>query len=531
MRSAGSLVVLVACGLCPSLARAAEGEEELIDDPLSTAPKPAPEASKATGSSESGGAAKPSDSSSPHFHLDVWLRAAADTHWTRDDVVPALGEDVVRERLWTTLGVSGGAPTGVRYVLETRLVLENRAKRAGSGNGWPLDRASWLYEALVTAAFVDVPLGERVRARVGEQVVTWGRMDLASAADVLERRDLREPPSADPSGARLPTPTVRLDVHASDAIDATLAWTVVAMPHRFELLGSSWALLGPGVLGGAGGALRDRLAAVAAATDQTTFTRVQQGLVDASTPAARPDGGELAARVDAHLGGADVGLTYGWVRTKLPVIDVDPVLRDFRGEIADGVALLRALNEGRPLIGVSYPRYHQLALDLEGTAGPLTLSWELGYTPKRPLYVRDASGFPVRADAGLAQIGVRAQWASDDTLIAAEADVFEVTGAPPDGAGPWLGFGPHRSLAALLATADTKIGDRLHVGLGALTTTSGPSLALLPRAGWELDDAWTLGLAASFFPRLRTSPAREGLTLADTLHDRDFVEASVRYRR
>jgi hypothetical protein len=539
----GALVIGAIAATAAS-AWGAEGDEEVIDDPLAHAPAVSSSSTSASANAGAGasagtnaGAGAGASAGAPRFHVDVWMRSFVDTKWTRDDVAPSLGEDVVRERLRTTFGVTGGNEGALKYALEVRLNLEARAKKGPSG-GPLLDRDTWLYEAIPTAAFVEVPIGDRVRVRAGEQVVAWGRMDLASAADVLERRDLREPPSVDPSGLRLPTPTIRTDVHVSDAIDATFAWTVVAMPHKYELFGSSWALVGPGVIGAA--PMRATIERFAGAMDQTQFVRLQQALVDASTPSARLDGGEIAARFEAHVGGADLGLTYGWIRSKLPVIDVDPLLRNYRGGIADGAAILQALNDGRQLFSTSFPRYHQLALDLEGTAGPFTLSWELGFTPKRALFTTPntalvpsdlASGFPVRADAPLVQAGVRAQLVQGDTIVAAEVDGFEVTEDPPPGGGAWLGFGAHRMLLAGLASVETRVLDEHVLDLGVLTTSSGPSLALMPRWSWELDDAWSLGLAASFFPKLRTPPARDGVTLADVLYDRDFVEAFVRWRR
>lgn len=503
-------------------------DEETIDDPLA---QHARETSATPATVEAKNEAKNEPAGAPRFHLDVFAYVSIDTKWTRDDVAPSLGEDVARARLRTTLGVEGGAPKSLRYVLEARLSLEARGKRAPSGESWPLERATYLYEALPTAAYVEVPLGAWLRARVGEQVVAWGRMDLASAADVLERRDLREPPTIDPTYVRLPTPTVRFDGKLGAALDATLAWTVVSMPHKYDLLGNSWAILGPGFFESAG-SLHDRLALLAASTDQTTFVRVQQALVDASSPSARLDGGELAARAVAHVGGVDLGATYGWVRTKLPVIDVDPVLRDFRGDAQSGAALLRALQDGRPLLSTSYPRYHQLALDLEGVAGPLTLSWELGFTPKRPLYVQDPSGFPVRSDSGLAQVGVRAQYVRDERFVASlEADLFEAVDAPPPGLGPYVLFGVHRAIGALVASLDVTPWKKHVLDLGVIGTTSGPSLALLPRYAFELDEAWTLGLAAAFFPRLRAREASAPLTLSDVQVGRDFAQAFVRYRR
>ena len=510
-----------------------EGEEEVIDDPLSTAPKPDPAQTKAA--KTPAGPPSETESTGPELHLDLWARQFVDTKWTRDDEAPSLGEDVVRSRLRTTIGVTGGSFTSIRYAVEVRLDLEARGKRAESGASWPIARASYLYEALPMAAYVEVPIGQRLRVRAGEQVVSWGRMDLASAADVLERRDLREPPAVDPSGLRLPTPTVRADLDLGDTFDVTLAWSVVSLPHRFDVLGTSWALLGPGVLGGSG-PTRSNLERIAASMDQTTFVRLQRSLVDSSAPSARLDGGDLAARMTAHVGGLDLAFTYGWVRTKLPVLEVDPLLRNYRGGVSDGVALMNALNEGRTLMSASYPRYHQLALDAEGTAGPLTISWELGLTPKRPLFVTDASGFPVRNDAPLGQLGVRAQYAHEGqgggAIVAAlELDAFEALASPPEGSGPYVAFGRARTLLTALGSLGLTLGKKHVVELGGLVTSSGPSIALLPRYSYELDQHWTVGLAGSFFPRLREARQDGGLTLADVQSGRDFGELFARYRR
>jgi hypothetical protein len=517
--SAGaSIAMLVTAGVARAQTTTpAEGDDEIIDDPLSTAPKPTPKPKIAPATEKT-----ETESTGPELHLDVWARQLVDTKWTRDDAAPSLGEDVVRSRLRTTIGVTGGSFTSIRYALEVRLDLEARGKRAESGKSWPIDRATYLYEALPMAAYVEVPIGQRIRLRAGEQVVAWGRMDLASAADVLERRDLREPPAIDPSGLRLPTPTLRADVDLGEKLDATLAWTVVSIPHRFDLLGTSWSLVGPGVLGSSG-PTKGNLDRIASSTDQTTFVRLQRSLVESAAPSARLDGGELAARMTAHVGGLDVGFTYGWVRTKLPVIEIDPLLRNFRGGVSDGVALTNALNEGRTLLSASYPRYHQFALDAEGTAGPFTLSWELGLTPKRPLFVTDPSGFPTRHDAALGQLGVRAQYAheaqSGDTVVAAvELDAFEALESPPVGAGPYVALGRARTLLTALSSL-------------SLTLKKKHVVELLPRYSYELDQHWTLGLAGSFFPRLRAARPEDGLTLADVTAGRDFGEAFVRYRR
>jgi hypothetical protein len=354
-------------------------------------------------------------------------------------------------------------------------------------------------------------------------------MDLFSAADVLERRDLREGPTTDPTGLRLPTATVRLDAQLSSRLDTTLAWTVIAQPHRFDLLGTSWSLLGPGVLEGAG-PTRATLERLARGSDGSTFVRAQAALVSATTPEARLDGGEIAMRTTAHVGGIDLALTYGWVRSKVPVIEIAPAIRDAAlqsSEFAFGAAVLESINDGTPLVTTSYPRYHQLALDAEGTAGPFTISWELGFTPSRPLFVADPSGFPRRRDAGLVQAGVRAQWTHGEEAAAA----LEIDGIEAVESGDWLLLGRRRTLLALLLTGHWAFVPKHFVEGAIVATTSGPSIAVVPRYGYEAGEHWTFGLGGAFFPRFRRSANVDPVTLADVQAGRDFVEVFARYRR
>jgi hypothetical protein len=437
------------------------------------------------------------------FHVDVYHRTMVDTHWSTDRVAPSLAEDVVRSWLRTTFSASGG--TAMRYRIDVRLDLEARAKDA-------FKRPTYLYDALPLAAYADVPVGQKVRVRIGEQVVSWGRMDIASAADILDRRDLRMP--LEPT--HLPTPTIRADIHGP--IDLSLAWSVIARPHRFDLAGSSWSVLNPGVLGTVAG--RDTLHRIATSTDGATFMRVQDAFLQATSASPRIDGGDIAARATAGM----FAFTYGYARTKLPIITFDQALVDLitRGDLPSAFGLVRALDEGRPLIATQYPRVHQFALDMEGTAGPFVLSWELGFSPSRPLYVLDKNNIPARADTPLAQAGVRAQYTRGETFAwITEADYFIATRT-----NDYLLF--RRALLMASSVVRETFARKHAVEGGALFTTSGPSLALTARYGYELSDAWTVGVGGAFFPRLRE--ARSFITLADVQVGRDFLELFVRAR-
>jgi hypothetical protein len=479
-----------------ALAQLAASQEETIDDP--------------TAHASANVEAPASD-----VHLDVWSRTAVDTKWSRDPQAPALSEDVARSWLRTSISTAGG--TTLRYALDVRLDLETRVKKG-------FERPTYLYDAVPMAAWIELPIGQRAKLRVGEQIVSWGRMDLASAADVLERRDLRWGPSLDPSGLRLPAPIARLDLQLHRAFDLSLAWAVVALPHRFELAGTSWSILGPGILGTANGS--EALNRIAQATDASTFVRVQDAFVQASSAPPRLDGGDLATRGTIHLGGADLAFTYGYVRSKVPVIAADRALVDVLtvGNLASALNLVSALEEGRPLITTEYPRYHQLALDLEGTAGPFVLSWELGFTPSRPLFVPDPSSLPRRVDSGLAQGGLRMQYTrGEDFGLVSEIDYYVPTKREPF-------VILDRALVAFLVNA-RKTFDRHAFELGGLLTNSGPSLFVSARYVYELTDAGSVGAGGSFFPDLRKTRNPADITLADVQVGRDYVEAFVRFRR
>lgn len=510
LASGPSLAAILLAGHAAHAATA-EAETEVIEDPLASkpatpakAPEPAPKVRAARAVDD--------------LRIDLWQRSTIDTHWARDALAPALGEDVLRTWLRTSFSLAG-ASERLRYKLDVRLDLEARAK-AG------LTRGAFLYDAQPLAAWVEVPIGQHVRATVGEQVVAWGRLDLASAADMLDRRDLRAGPTVDPSWSRLPIPAVRLDANVS-RFDLSLVWSVLSRPHRLELSGSSWAALGPGVLSTYDA--RRALGRIAASTDASTFVRVQDAWVSASSAAPLADGGDLAARATTHVGGANLGLTYGYLRSKLPVIVADRALVDVLtiGTLPTAFNLVSALEEGRPLLTTTYPRYQQLAFDVEGTAGSVVLAAEVGFSPSRPMYVPDPSSLPRRADTGLFQTGARAQWNRGETFTL----VFEVDYFRAVEPAHYLLLGRRGAMLAS-SLAARKTFDH-HVLEGATVfTTSGPSLLLAARYGYELDETWTLGLGGTAFPRLRGGAGgSDGTTLADVQVGRDFVEVFVRARR
>ncbi|MFI5300517.1 MAG: hypothetical protein ACHREM_20715, partial [Polyangiales bacterium] len=433
----------------------------------------------------------------------------------------------------------GGDVGETRWKLDVRLDLQARGKQAASG--FPIERPTTLYEATPVAAWIEVPISSATRLKIGEQVVRWSRMDLLPASDVLARVDLSSASIVDPSLSQLPTPTARFDATLSDAFDATIAWSVVSLPHRVDLFGSSWALVGPGLLDIAG-ATRGTIDRLANSLDSATFLRVQQALLETDTTSPSffsGNFGDVAARLRWRTGGVDVTLSYGNAASKLPQLDIDPALAAVatRGDLESALQLVSALDQGRRLIAARYPRFHQVALDFEGTAGPFTLSWELGASPSRPLWLLDDSAFPQQANRPVLQASGRAQWIHDEGLsLVAEIGAMEAISSSSDldaeRGHPLVVFGPSHALVVGMLSAHWAPSRSQAFDVGVVATSSGPSLAVTPRWEWTLDDHWSCGAFGGFFPDVRGAPSGPfDVRVADWLVGRDFVEAFVRVRR
>ncbi len=492
-RAAASLAALFAAA--PGPARA---DDEIIDDPTvaatpATPPRPPP----------------------PRriWHAELMARATTQLAWEA-------GKDVLEGRTRARLWVADAPDERLAYTIGVRFDALSRTARA---DGHFVDGAH-TFEARPWEAWVDVALADRLRLRVGNQMIAWGKLDVASAADVLGALDLREGPAVEPEALRIPTPSLRATYAPGERFVFEVAYTPFFTPHRFDVAGTNWALVGPS----APAAARATVTRLRGSLDATSFARVQGDLLALGAPSARPDAGEVGAHATWHAGPADVDLTYGWVRSKVPALELDPALPGaLAGDLASLAALQRDVAAGAPLVAARYDRYHQLALDTELAAGPVTLAFEVGYTPSRPLAWLDATGLPRASAAALAQAGARVAWVRDERLaLSLEVGAFGTPTRAPAGAS-WLLLGDARALgyAALLAHAEPFEAHEVDASITA--TTSEPwSLAVLPRWTYRATESVGVGVGAALF----AGPRSEAPTVASLARGLDVVYAQVVYR-
>ena len=493
MRHAFALARALALGGAALLLTArARGEvpgsqEEIIDDPLLSKGHAAP---------------PPRAETAPEPRLwraELVSRASAQTSW---DDLPGGPKDVVELRARAVL--SAGQTVSERFRWEIGARFDAYA-HAPKGQGTLLGPPAYYFEARPWEAYVDGAISRRLRLKIGNQIISWGRLDVGSAADVLSPYDLREGPAVDVDALRMPTPSALLTWFPVDAFQLDVGYTPFFTPHRFDVAGTNYALLGPNAPAG----IAPLLAKLRGQLDPSSFVRLTDDLATINAPPPSPDNGEAAARAVWRAGPYDLAVTYGFVRSKFPALSFNPALAKLltststADTLGAASAVGQAVNQGVPLVTARYDRYHQLAMDLEGTAGPFTLAGEVGYSPSRTLFARDAvTGLPIAATTGLAQTGLKATYTHDTSLVSAEASVFAATDeAPPGATGQpqtYYILGPHRRLVLGLLAGHHEVGKH-HLDGAVLATSSGPSCSFIPRYGYQATDAFLFGAGAAFF--------------------------------
>lgn len=504
-----------------SLAGRAHAEgDEVIDDPMlhTSAPK------------TPGQAAPPLPPPLPEkpappriWHAVLTLRGATQTSW---DDLPGGPKDVFELRARALLSAGQTVNDRFKWELGVRFdALMHTPK--------DIKDAAYQFEARPWESYVDLAAYSRLRFKIGEQIISWGRLDVGSAADVLSPYDLREGPAIDIDALRIPTPSVLATWFPVDAFQLDVAYTPFFQPDLFDVAGTNYSVLGPNAPVG----LTPLFAKFKQQLDPSSYVLLSDQLANVNAPSARPDNGEVGARATWRAGPYDLAVTYGFVRSKLPALQLAPGLvglltaNGTAAELAAASSVQSELAAGTPLVVASYDRYHQVALDLEGTAGAFTIAGEAGFSPSRTLLARDpATGLPVAASSGLAQTGLKATYVHGESLtVSAEGSVFAATGLPPTGTGgqplTYFVFGASRRLFLAFLAAHDQI-KKHQLDLALLATSSGPSLSIIPRYGYELVEPLVVGLGAAFF----AGPRGDLTSIANAQAGLDQVFVFLDYR-
>src|SRR5262249_29549368 len=132
---------------------AAGAQEEVIEDPLLKAAPPPPAPAKTPPAPQL-------------WHLSLYSRAGTATSW---DDLPGSPKDVVESRTRVLLSAGDKPSPRLKWEIGARFDALAHAPKNGG--------AAYLFEARPWEAYLDVGLADRLRLKVGNQIVAWGRLD------------------------------------------------------------------------------------------------------------------------------------------------------------------------------------------------------------------------------------------------------------------------------------------------------------------------------------------------------------------
>lgn len=444
----------------------AEGHEEGISDPLAAEPP--------------GRSAPGMQSVAVSLELNHWTSALTD--W--DDGAGS-ARDVLESRTWTIASAAGRLDrwswsVGARFDLLARFPRGEEA---------PLAEGAWSFEARAWETFIDVSLAEGLQLKLGHQVISWGKLRALSAGDLMGARDFRLGPLAGLDALRMPTPAIALSWFPVGALTVEVAYSPFFWPDRFDMFGTNYSLLGPTNPNANGVAFR----ALRQVLDADSYEQIGAQLSRLNAPNARPDRGEVAAKLTLRGSMFDVGLSAGYIRSGLPVIIMDPAVEGTfttAPNLESFAAIGTALEAQRQLFRAEYPRYLQTAIDLEVTVGDVSLAVEGGYARERPVLIyRPADVVPRGVLLDVVQGGFNLTYApSFKGYVALEGTMIQ---SLPNG-DPQLDTVRER-FGLLLVFVHLQPGIQV-MELTLIGTTSGPSGTAIGKYGLKITESAVVGV-------------------------------------
>jgi hypothetical protein len=509
LRPCLSLLLLFSAG--ESLARpasplaAATDGSERIDDPEDRGPLAAPRPDVPT---------EPRTTWRARGSLRLALDPIHERSWPGGNV--SYREDVMELLAQTSAQIEHELRPWLRLQLAGRLWYRLTARRPEQR-----DASYTLFNGSVHRSDFDAELLESHVAisrgwldlRAGMLSTVFGAADLVNPNDLLTARDLRAGPPLDPEASRLPVPMVRGEATVR-GFHLALCWMPIFVPHRVDLFGSDFALLGPIAPTPLQwiGALADGL------FDDSITALLQEGLLQTRRPRPFADS-SIAARVSRRVGAWDLALQYAWIHERLPIFRLRrdfvlaalPLVASPAGpsfEQRQQVAELLTKSTF-PLEGI-FRRQHQAGISASGSLWKLAVSFDLAYLSREAVNLGgvfpladDGDGWlstAVDSQALAYTIGV-SYLRGEELLILVEGwhRVYLDLAREEEARRPELLLGgPHLAGAALLARYSFR---RLRLTLQMLAHADlvNRSFLVAPRVSYRRGDHLGLMLGADLF--------------------------------
>lgn len=415
-----------------------------------------------------------------------------------------------------------------------------------------LDEDRFEVDIFATAAYVDTTLGDGVHLRVGQQVVSLGRMDMYSPTDMLAVFDMRPQPRLDMAANKLAQPAVRLDWDLNSRATIQAVYVPWFMPHLSR--GNRDQYVSKVMTGTGTGQTPE---AVRALVDPSQQTKIGESALRFVGPS--PDFKTPQAQVRANFRGdaMEFGLSFGTALEKLPSIyhtpmvnrvmvgpppnrDIDPTGdASYRKAESD---LGYSLYGGQSVVDVAYHRYNLIGLDGSIDLAPVSLGFEFAFSPSRHLVTgstrsdgkylplpnvteqltdplppasgeEDADGnLPpwtpsnvtdkrIRKGVPLIQAAMHLEWLKGETFaLVGEIFWMNALALPHDRGRDWLGFIPGTGafVGGMVAMSYMAWDGRLRLDLTTVAMV-GPSLVLIPHAEVKASEGLYVDVGAQIF--------------------------------
>jgi hypothetical protein len=368
-----------------------EDEDDWPDD------KPATAAASSVSPTLASKAATPRADAGPKL-LTWWargtLRLGLDTHHSgpHSSAQPGVREDVMDLVSDAAVGLKLRLRESLRMQVSGRLRLHISARRPTEpGETYTLfngDLHRTDFEALPGDTFVELST-KRLDLQLGLVSTVWGAADIVNPNDRLTASDMRLGPL---SAERLPVLAAKAELYLGP-LTLTGIWQPVFSPHRIDLFGSDFALLGPGAPSSLRlvGDLADLLA------NDSVEGQWQGALVRTSSPRPFVDS-SVGVRVSGTLRGWDLALQYTYGYERLPVVRLHgdlvqhllPYLLQPPSLSTEQVlrGLARSFSEA-PTVESVHLRQHQLGLSASGVLWRLVLDADVALLSRRSEHLAD----------------------------------------------------------------------------------------------------------------------------------------------
>ncbi len=407
-----------------------------------------------------------------------------------------------------------------------------------------LDQDRFEVDIIPTAAYADMSVFDGFHLRVGEQVVSLGRMDFYSPNDVLVIYDLRPQPRLDPAAAKLAQPAVRIDWDITTALTLQAAYIPWFSPHLTRPNRDKYVAAVTG--GKASAQLPDGGAAYIDPSFQTKQSEENLRFVGPPPDFGTP---QVAARLVLRGRAFDVALSAGSALEKVPAVYLTPFAAEIAAKGLDANAWSQATNDLAPRLisnpttrvaDVEFHRYAMVGGDLGFDVGPLSVGFEGGYSPSRHLYAatKDGKSVPqpdvsreitdpclspdqqgcklgpdeksrpsnvgdgrIRKGVAVVQGAIHVEWVKGtDLILGGEAFWLNALRLPYDRTRDWWGFVPDTG-AFIGGTANGRylLNDGQWCFEGTVIGTVGPSFVFVPRIELRAREGLFVDVGAQIF--------------------------------